>query len=93
MVKDKKTLAIGSGQTSRIGAVKNAISKIKEIPEGTCLASDGFFPFPDSLEYAQKYGIKNFISPQGSINDKDVIEYAKKNNLTLLFTNVRHFRH
>ncbi len=93
IVKDKKTIAIGSGQTSRIGAVKNAISKIKEIPPLSCLASDGFFPFPDSLEYAKKYGIKNFISPLGSIKDEEVIRYARENNLTLLFTNVRHFRH
>ncbi len=93
IVKDKKTIGIGSGQTSRIGAVKNAVSKISNIPEKACLGSDAFFPFPDSLEYASKQGIKNFIAPKGSVKDNEVAEYARKNNLTLLFTNVRHFRH
>lgn len=93
IVKDKQTIGIGSGQTSRIGAVKNAISKVPNIPEEACLGSDGFFPFPDSLEYASKQGIKNFIAPRGSVKDYDVVEFAKNNHLTLLFTNVRHFKH
>ncbi|MFN7182137.1 MAG: bifunctional phosphoribosylaminoimidazolecarboxamide formyltransferase/IMP cyclohydrolase, partial [Planctomycetota bacterium] len=93
IVRNKKTCGIGSGQTSRIEAVKNAISKMKEIPPGCCLASDSFFPFTDSLEYASKCGIKNFITPKGSVNDEEIIKYAKENNLTLLFTNVRHFKH
>lgn len=93
LAKNKRTIGIGSGQTSRIGAVKNAISKAPCLSDGISLASDAFFPFPDSLEYAFKFGIKNFISPKGSVKDAEVIEFARKNGLTLLFTNTRHFRH
>jgi phosphoribosylaminoimidazolecarboxamide formyltransferase / IMP cyclohydrolase len=93
IAKNKKTLGIGAGQTSRVAAVQNAIAKVKQIPENAVLASDAFFPFIDSLEVASQRGIRYFIAPKGSVNDNQIIEYARKHDLTLLFTNTRHFRH
>ena len=94
--KDKKTLAIGGGQTSRIDSAKFAAVRAKELNidlNGCVMASDGFFPFRDSVDTAQKLGVKAIAEPGGSIRDSEVIEAADEYNIPLLFTGIRHFRH
>jgi len=90
-----KTIGIGVGQTSRIDSTKLAINKAKKKYKGDSivLASDGFFPFPDIVKLCSKNNIKYIIQPGGSINDKNVIEEADKLNLSIVFTNIRHFKH
>ncbi len=92
-VKNKQSLAIGSGQTSRVDSVKTAVLKAKfSLMESVC-ASDGFFPFPDGVEEIHKAGAKAIIQPGGSIKDKEVIEVADKLGISMVFTGCRHFRH
>ncbi|CAL4041875.1 Bifunctional purine biosynthesis protein PurH [Buchnera aphidicola (Tetraneura ulmi)] len=96
IAKNKKTIGIGSGQTSRIFATK--ISKLKAFEnkldtQGATIASDAFFPFKDSIELAAKIGIKCIIQPGGSIRDKEIISTANKNNMIMLFTDKRCFKH
>jgi len=89
-------LGVGAGQMSRIDSVKIAIRKIQEFGlslDGSIMASDAFFPFPDSLELASSYGIKSIIQPGGSIKDKEIIEVANKLNMGMIFTSTRHFYH
>ncbi|MCR8968348.1 bifunctional phosphoribosylaminoimidazolecarboxamide formyltransferase/IMP cyclohydrolase [Streptococcus zalophi] len=90
---DKMTLGVGPGQTNRVGAVKIAIEQAKDRLEGAVLASDAFFPFADNVEEIAKAGIKAIIQPGGSIRDEEVIVAADKYGMTMLFTDVRHFRH
>ena len=81
---------------SRVDSVKIAIRKSKENDlnlVNSIMASDAFFPFSDSLEIASKEGIEGIIQPGGSIKDKEVIEFANKNNLFMVFTGERHFLH
>jgi phosphoribosylaminoimidazolecarboxamide formyltransferase/IMP cyclohydrolase len=93
IAKDKGTIGIGLGEVNRSWAVKNAIDRSRnKIAEGV-LASDGFFPFKDSIEFLNEAGIKAIIQPGGSIKDKEVIEEADKNNMTMIFTDIRHFKH
>lgn len=94
--RDRRTLGIGAGQPSRVDATKIAIRKAAE--EGhdlkdSVMASDGFFPFPDSIELAAEAGARSVIQPGGSIRDEEVIEAAKSLGLTLALTGTRHFRH
>ncbi len=94
--KDEKTLAIGGGQTSRIDSAKFAAIRAKELGinlQGCVMASDGFFPFRDSVDFAHSLGVKAIVEPGGSIRDKEVIEAANEFNIPLLFTHIRHFRH
>ena len=97
LVKDQTTVGMGSGDTSRIGAVKIALSKLEEfhtdIKRGIVLASDGFFPFPDSVIEASGKGVEAFIIPGGSKNDSEVIRECDKRKLVLIFTRRRHFLH
>lgn len=93
IVKDKVTLGVGAGQMSRVDSAEIAIKKAKTSLQGAVMASDGFFPFRDSIDLAVKHGIKAVVEPGGSINDKEVIQAANQHNITLLFTGVRHFRH
>jgi len=96
IVKNKQLLGSGIGQTSRVDAVKQAIEKAKTFNhnlEGAVLASDGFFPFADSIEIAHKADIQSFIQPGGSIRDKDSIDYCNQKKLSMIFTNFRHFKH
>ncbi|WMM23890.1 bifunctional phosphoribosylaminoimidazolecarboxamide formyltransferase/IMP cyclohydrolase [Tissierella sp. MB52-C2] len=93
IAKDKGTIGIGLGEVNRSWAVKNAIDRSGDkIAEGV-LASDGFFPFKDSIEFLNEAGIKAIIQPGGSIKDKEVIEEADKNNMAMIFTDIRHFKH
>jgi phosphoribosylaminoimidazolecarboxamide formyltransferase/IMP cyclohydrolase len=92
----KKILGIGAGQMSRVDSVKIAIRKSKENNlnlKGSIMASDAFFPFPDSLELAAKEGITGVIQPGGSIKDKEIIHAANKLNLFMILTRERHFLH
>lgn len=88
--KDKVTCGICGGQTNRIWAAKEALSRS---PKGAVLASDGFFPFPDVVEEAAKHGISAIIQPGGSVKDKDSIDMCNKYGIPMIFTNVRHFKH
>ena len=92
---DLKTIGIGVGQTSRVDSTKLAINKAKKKYKGDniVLASDGFFPFPDIVKLCSKNNIKYIIQPGGSINDEKVIKEANKLKLSIVFTNIRHFKH
>jgi phosphoribosylaminoimidazolecarboxamide formyltransferase/IMP cyclohydrolase len=87
------TYGLGTGQTSRVWAVENAINRSKFDLKGAVLASDAFFPFADSVELAHKAGITAIIQPGGSVKDQDSIDYCNNNNISMIFTGVRHFKH
>lgn len=91
--RDGQTISVGAGQMSRVDAVKVGAMKALLPLKGTVLASDAFFPFPDSLEEAVKHGITAVIQPGGSVRDEDVIAAANRLGLAMVFTGVRHFRH
>jgi phosphoribosylaminoimidazolecarboxamide formyltransferase/IMP cyclohydrolase len=96
LVKNAQLLASGTGQTSRVDALKQAIEKAKSFGfelEGAVMASDAFFPFADSIEIAYKEGISAVIQPGGSIRDEDTINYCNENKIPMVFTGIRHFRH
>lgn len=93
LVKDKGTIGIGLGEVNRFWAVQNAINRAGDKVDGSVLASDGFFPFKDSIELLAKSKIKAIIQPGGSIKDLEVIEEANKNDMTMIFTGIRHFKH
>lgn len=93
IVKDKATIGIGLGEVNRVWAVDNAIERSGEKVEGAILASDGFFPFKDSIELLAKAKIKAIIQPGGSIRDDEVIQEADKNGIVMIFTGMRHFKH
>lgn len=96
LVKNKQLLGKGCGQTSRIDALRQAIEKAKQFNfdlHGAVMASDAFFPFNDCVKMGHEAGVTAFIEPGGSIRDKDSIEYCKQNNLALVMTGMRHFKH
>lgn len=93
LVKDRATIGIGLGEVNRVWAVANAIERAGEKAKGAVLASDGFFPFKDSIEELAKAEVAAVIQPGGSIRDEEVIEEANKNNMTMLLTGMRHFKH
>lgn len=93
LVKDRATIGIGLGEVNRVWAVENAVERAGEKAEGSVLASDGFFPFKDSIEELAKAKISAVIQPCGSIRDEEVIEEANKNNMAMVCTGTRHFKH
>lgn len=96
LVKNKQLIGKGCGQTSRIDSLRQAIEKAKQFNfdlNGAVLASDAFFPFDDCVKIAHAAGITAFIQPGGSIRDKDSIDYCKQNNLVMVLTGMRHFKH
>lgn len=96
LVKDKQLIGKGCGQTSRIDSLRQAIEKAKQFKfdlNGAVLASDAFFPFNDCVMMGHEVGITAFIQPGGSIRDSDSIEYCKANNLAMILTGMRHFKH
>ena len=96
LVKNKQLFGKGCGQTSRIDALRQSIEKAKQFNfdlNNALLASDAFFPFDDCVKIAHAAGINAFIQPGGSIRDKDSIEYCKVNNLVMVITGLRHFKH
>jgi len=96
LAKNNQLLASGTGQTSRVDALRQAIHKAKSFDfdlNGAVMASDAFFPFPDCVEIACNEGIKAVIQPGGSIKDKLSIEYCDENEMKMVFTGIRHFKH
>lgn len=96
LVKNKQLIGKGCGQTSRIDALRQAIEKARQFKfdlSSAALASDAFFPFDDCVKIAHQAGIESFIQPGGSIRDTDSINYCKENNLAMVLTGMRHFRH
>ncbi len=95
-VKNKLTLGIGAGQPSRIDSTRIAIYKAKEFGlelKDSIAASDAFFPFPDGLIQIAEAGAKIILQPGGSVKDDDVIDEAKKRNVTMYISGIRHFKH
>lgn len=92
-VKDKRTVAIGGGQTSRVDAAWLAIHKGKENIKGSIMASDAFFPFRDTVDVAANAGVKGIIQPGGSIRDKEVIQAANEHGISMVFSGQRYFKH
>ena len=96
LAKNKQLLASGTGQTSRVDALSQAIHKAKSFNfdlNGAVMASDAFFPFPDCVEIAHNEGINTVIQPGGSIKDTSSIDYCNANNMAMVFTGNRHFKH
>lgn len=93
IAKDGCAVGIGAGQTSRIDSVNIAVKKAGEKCKGAVLASDAFFPFPDSVVESAKHGIKAIIQPGGSLKDQDVIASANENKIAMFLTGVRNFLH
>jgi len=93
IAKNQTTIGIGAGQMNRVGAAKIALDSAKDKAYGSVLASDGFFPFSDTVEIANEYGIKSIIQPGGSMRDKESIEMCDKLGISMIFTNKRHFLH
>ncbi len=90
---DRTTLGVGAGQMNRVGAVKIALEQAGERAQGATLASDGFFPFDDSVRTAAAAGITAIVQPGGSIRDQDSIQAANELGLIMAFTGTRHFLH
>ena len=96
LAKGRQLFASGTGQTSRVDALKQAIEKCSGFGfnlDGAVMASDAFFPFADSVEIAHKAGITAVIQPGGSVRDQDSIDYCNENSMSMVFTGYRHFKH
>tara|TARA_B100000900_G_scaffold96898_1_gene79999 strand:- start:82 stop:1608 length:1527 start_codon:yes stop_codon:yes gene_type:complete len=96
LAKGLQLISSGTGQTSRVDALKQAIKKAENFGfdlNGAVMASDAFFPFPDCVEIANKVGIKAVIQPGGSIKDQQSIDYCNANQMVMVMTGVRHFKH
>lgn len=96
LAKNKRLLGSGTGQTSRVDALRHAIEKANAFElslKDAVLASDAFFPFGDCVEIANKAGITAFVEPGGSVRDQESIDYCVNNKLALVFSGVRHFKH
>jgi phosphoribosylaminoimidazolecarboxamide formyltransferase/IMP cyclohydrolase len=91
--KDGATLGIGAGQMSRVDSVKIAVMKAQSSLQGSIVASDAFFPFPDGVEEAAKAGAVAVIQPGGSVRDNDVIAAADRLGMAMVFSGMRHFLH
>ena len=96
LAKNGQLIASGTGQTSRVDALKHAINKALDFGfdlKGAVMASDAFFPFPDCVEIAHKAGINAVIQPGGSIKDKESIAYCDAHGMSMVMTGIRHFKH
>jgi phosphoribosylaminoimidazolecarboxamide formyltransferase/IMP cyclohydrolase len=96
LVKNKQLCASGTGQTSRIDALNQSVIKANNFNfdlKGAVMASDAFFPFPDSVEIADNAGITAVIQPGGSIKDQLSIDYCNDHKMSMVFTGIRHFKH
>ena len=96
LAKNLQLISSGTGQTSRVDALKQAIEKSKNFKfdlNGSVMASDAFFPFPDCVEIAHKSGVSSVIQPGGSIKDNLSIDYCNENNISMVLTGIRHFKH
>ncbi len=90
---ERALIGYGAGQTSRVDSTEHALLRAGAKARGAVLASDAFFPFPDSIEKAAKAGITAIIQPGGSVRDEDVIKACNEHGIAMVFTGVRHFRH
>lgn len=96
LAKNNQLVASGTGQTSRVDALKQAIVKAKSFGfdlKGAVMASDAFFPFPDSVEIADAEGITAVIQPGGSVRDQESIDYCDEHQMAMVMTGIRHFKH
>jgi len=96
LAKNGQLIASGTGQTSRIDALRQAIAKAKSFGfdlNGAVMSSDAFFPFGDSVEIAHEAGITAVVQPGGSIRDNESIDYCNDNGMSMVFTGIRHFKH
>jgi phosphoribosylaminoimidazolecarboxamide formyltransferase/IMP cyclohydrolase len=96
LAKNKQLCASGVGQTSRVDALKQAVEKAGNFQfdlNGAVMASDAFFPFPDCVEIAKNAGITAVVQPGGSIKDNESIDYCNNNDMAMVMTGFRHFKH
>lgn len=96
LAKNKQLLGSGTGQTSRVDALRQAIAKAHEFGhslQDAVLASDAFFPFADCVEIAHEQKINAVIQPGGSVRDKDSVDFCDAHQMTMVFTGIRHFKH
>jgi len=93
VAKNLVTLGVGTGQPSRVGAVKIAVDNAFKSTKGAVIASEAFFPKEDSIRIIKGKGIKAIIQPGGSIMDEKIIELCNKYHIAMIFTGIRHFRH
>jgi phosphoribosylaminoimidazolecarboxamide formyltransferase/IMP cyclohydrolase len=93
LARDGGTVGVGAGQMNRVGAVEIAVRQAGEKARGAVLASDAFFPMPDSVEAAARAGVTAIIQPGGSVRDADSIRAADEAGIAMVFTGIRHFRH
>lgn len=96
LIRNGQLLGMGCGQTSRVDALQQAITKARAFGfdlKGSVMASEAFFPFPDCVEIAHEAGITAVIHPGGSVKDQDSIDYCNKVNMAMLITGLRHFKH
>lgn len=96
LAKNRQLLASGTGQTSRVDALNQAIAKAKSFKfdlKGSVMASDAFFPFPDCVEIAHDAGVSSVIQPGGSIKDQLSVDYCNDHEVSMVFTGTRHFKH
>ncbi len=93
IAKGQKTIGIGAGQMNRVGAAKIALKAAGKLCTDAVLASDGFFPFADTVELANEYGIKAIVQPGGSLRDQESIDMCNSKGMSMVFTQKRHFLH
>ena len=93
IVKNQQTLGIGAGQMNRVGAARIALNAAKGKCHGGVLASDGFFPFGDTVELSSEYGINAIIQPGGSLRDNESINICNEKDISMILTRKRHFLH
>src|SRR5690625_2651686 len=93
LAKDEQTIGIGAGQMNRVGAAEIAIEQAGIKAKEAVMASDAFFPMPDTVEAAVKAGITAIIQPGGSKRDQDSIDLCNKYGIAMVYTNMRHFKH
>ncbi len=93
LAKGLQTIGVGAGQMNRVGAARIAIEQAGDKAKGSALASDAFFPFPDTVEEAARAGVTALVQPGGSLKDKEAIETADSYGMTMLFTGRRYFKH
>ncbi|MBO7235338.1 MAG: bifunctional phosphoribosylaminoimidazolecarboxamide formyltransferase/IMP cyclohydrolase [Alistipes sp.] len=95
VVKDGHTVGVGAGQMNRVGSAEIALKQAHAagFTEGLVLASDGFFPFDDTVTLSQKYGVTALVQPGGSVRDEDSVKKANEFGMTMLVTGMRHFKH
>jgi phosphoribosylaminoimidazolecarboxamide formyltransferase/IMP cyclohydrolase len=93
LAKDRAAIGVGAGQMSRVEAVELAVHRAGERAKGSVLASDGFFPYPDSVEVAARAGVRAIVQPGGSVKDAEAISAADRAGIAMVLTGERHFKH